>query len=165
MRQFSLLASFALLIAALGVFVAARNAPARAAARIGPTGGWTIHIDAKKHFGDAHPNEIAHHWCKPVRGMLECQIYDSDAKDAHLVAVEAIVKPEVYKSLGASEQALWHYHKTEIPKVDAKLPDMTPAQAKKMTAGMLETYGKVYVLWDPAASKLPLGQPSVTVLK
>lgn len=24
----------------------------------GPTQGWTLHIDAQKHFGDAHPAEI-----------------------------------------------------------------------------------------------------------
>ncbi|HLI96953.1 MAG TPA: hypothetical protein VKT72_12830 [Candidatus Baltobacteraceae bacterium] len=36
-------------------------ADARGAAAQGPTQGWTLHIDAQKHFGDAHPKEIAHH--------------------------------------------------------------------------------------------------------
>lgn len=136
------------------------------AASTNPTQGWTLHIDAQKHFGDAHPDEIAHHWCKPVSGGLtECQIYDSDATDARLVAVETIVSPAIYKSFSADEQAYWHYHKTEIPKVNATLPDMTPAEAAKTVAAITDTYGKVWVLWDPMASSNPIGAPTITVLK
>ena len=136
------------------------------AMKTSPATGWTVHIDAKKHFGDAHPNEIAHHWCKPTAGgMLECQIYDSDAANAHLVAVETIVSPAVYKTFDDTEKAMWHYHKDEIPKVSATMPDMTPAEAKKMTAQITETYGKIFVLWDPLTSKTPIGNPSVTILK
>ena len=137
-----------------------------AAASTNPTQGWNLHIDAQKHFGDAHPEEIAHHWCKPVSGGLtECQIYDSDAADARLVAVETIVTPAAYKSFSADEQAYWHYHKTEIPKVNATLPDMTPAEAAKTVAAITDTYGKVWVLWDPMTSSNPIGAPTITVLK
>lgn len=137
------------------------------AAATGPSQGWTIHIDAEKHFGDAHATEIAHHWCKPVSGgMTECQIYDSDAADAHLVGAETIVSPAVYKSFSPQEQALWHYHKTEIPKVNAKLPDMTPAQAKQLIAQISDTYGKIWIMYDPmSTNNLPTGQPAVVVLK
>lgn len=133
----------------------------------GPSQGWTIHIDAEKHFGDTHATEIAHHWCKPVSGgMTECQIYDSDASDARLVGVETIVSPAIYKSFSAQEQALWHYHKDEIPKVNAKLPDMTPAQAKQLVSQISDTYGKIWMLYDPlSTNNLPTGQPAVVVLK
>lgn len=138
-----------------------------AAAASGPTQGWTLHIDAQKHFGDANPTEIAHHWCKPVAGgMTECQIYDSDAPDAHLVEIETIVGPATYKSFSAQEQALWHYHKTEIPKVNATMPGTPPDQVKKIVASMLDTYGKVWMLYDPATTNnMPTGQPTVIVLK
>ena len=66
----SILAAFVLGMATLRVFYpgAAANA-----ASVNPSNGYTIHIDAQKHFGDAHPLEIAHHWCKPVRGLVaEC---------------------------------------------------------------------------------------------
>lgn len=154
----------------VGFFVHRQQAtPAVAAsmAATSPATGWSLHIDAKRHFGDAHPNEIAHHWCRATAGgMLECQIYDSDAPNAHLVAVEAIVQPGVYKSFSASEKALWHWHKTEVPKVDAKLPGMSPAQQAKVVAMILPTYGKVYVLYDPIATHgLPTGQPWVSILK
>lgn len=140
--------------------------PVAQAATTTPTTGWDLHIDAQKHFGDAHPTEIAHHWCKPVQGGLtECQIYDSDAPDARLVAVETIVSPATYQSFSPTEQALWHYHKVEIPKVNATLPDMTPDQAAKTLAAMSETYGKVWLLWDPMSNVNPTGTPIVVVLK
>ncbi|GAC1491771.1 MAG: hypothetical protein NVS2B8_20210 [Vulcanimicrobiaceae bacterium] len=136
-----------------------------AATSASPAAGWTIHIDAEKHFGDAHPSEIAHHWCKKVDGMLECQIYDADSPTAHLVAVETIVDPATYRSFEPVERARWHYHRDEIPKVNAKTPDMTAEESKKFVADVNETYGKVWVLWDPAAQPLPTGTPTLTILQ
>ncbi|MDQ6932621.1 MAG: OBAP family protein [Candidatus Eremiobacteraeota bacterium] len=131
-----------------------------------PTDGWTVHIDAEKHFGD-NPTEVAHHYCRNVAGgWLECQIYDSDRADAHLVGIETIVPPAIYKKLPANEQALWHWHKTEIPKVNATMPGMSPDEQKKMVAKISDTYGKVYIIFDPVSTNaLPLGNPTVTILK
>lgn len=147
----------------VGFSVAHRTASAESAK---PTEGWTVHIDAQKHFSE-NPNEVAHHFCKNVAGgWLECQIYDGDGSDAHLVSVEAIVSPAIYKSLPANEQALWHWHKTEIPKVNATMPDTPPDEQKKMIASMSDTYGKVYVIFDPITTHgLPIGTPTITVLK
>ena len=162
-RSYAALAAFAAVFSALGVGLAIRQQAADAA-KISPATGFTIHIDAKKHFA-AHPKEVAHHWCKPVAGgMIECQLYESDAANAHLVGVETVVQPGVYKKFSSDEQAKWHYHKTEIPKVDAKTPDMTPAEAKKLVAQLNPTYGKVYVLWDPMASAQPVGDPTITIV-
>lgn len=131
-----------------------------------PTLGWNLHIDAEQHFG-AHPKEIAHHWCKAVsNGLTECQIYDSDAPDAQLVAVETIVSPQTYHAYSPSEQAMWHWHKMEIPKVHATMPDLSPEDAKKTVEQISPTYGKIYLLFDPLATNdQPIGQPTVTVLK
>ena len=151
----------------LGVLVSRPHMQQAGAATTNPpSAGWNLHIDAQKHF-PGHPDEIAHHWCKPVsNGLIECQIYNSDAPDAQLVAVETIVQPGVYKAYPASEQALWHWHKTEIAKVNATLPDTPPDQAKKIVDQISPTYGKIYTLWDPMDNNgLPMGQPSVTVLK
>ncbi|MGC1379540.1 MAG: DUF1264 domain-containing protein [Candidatus Baltobacteraceae bacterium] len=163
------LIAFGLVLAFVAGAAADRYRPlsaAAAAATTSPTDGWTLHIDAEKHFGDAHPTEIAHHWCKNVAGgLVECQIYDSDAPDAHLVAVETVVAPAVYNSFPPAEQALWHYHKVEIPKVNATLPGMTPEEAAKALAAMSDTYGKVWLLWDPMVSVNPIGEPTVSILK
>jgi len=130
-----------------------------------PHAGFTLHIDAEKHF-PADEKKIAHHYCKQVRGgMFECQLYDSDEKDARLVGVETVVDTNTWKGFDKAEQGLWHYHKEEIPKINAKLPDLSEEEAKKVVEMLNETYGKVYLLWDPAKSDLPLGQPSISILK
>lgn len=130
-----------------------------------PSQGWLLHIDAQKHFGD-HPAEIAHHWCKAVaNGLTECQIYSSDAPNAQLVAVETIVAPAAYQSYSQSERAVWHYHKDEIPKVNATLPDLSAAEAAKVTNSIMDTYGKVWLLFDPQSTNdQPTGQPTITIL-
>lgn len=164
----TLVSAFALCLVFLAGFLAARSVPAAGAATgANPTQGWTLHIDAQKHFGDAHPTEIAHHWCKAVQnGLTECQLYSSDAPNATLIGVETIVSPTTYKSFPASEQALWHYHRDEIPKVNATMPDLSPDQAKKVTASIVDTYGKIWLLYDPmATNNQPIGQPTVTVLR
>ncbi len=152
---------------AVGVIVIASHhaSPAQAAMHPVPTGGYTLHIDADKHFGDAHPNEIAHHWCKSVSSsLIECLLYDSDAPTARLVGVETIVPASVWKTFSAAEQAMWHYHATELKKIHATLPDTPKDQQAKIIAMIKPTYGKVYILWDPLTSKAPIGQPTVVVL-
>ncbi len=139
--------------------------PAVLATDLKPTEGWTLHIDAKRHF-PSKPNLLAHHYCKEVSGGLtECQIYDSDRPDAKLVGVEVIVSPETYKTFSAAEKARWHYHKTEIPKVSATLPDLSPEEAAKVVKKLEGTYGKVYLLWDPGKGQPAVGQPSLSILK
>ena len=129
-----------------------------------PATGFTLHIDAKRHF-PGNPNFIAHHWCRPAGGITECQLYDSDNPNARLVGVEVVVPTATWKTYSQSERALWHYHRVEIPKVSATLPGMSPEQAKKVVASLLETYGKIYLLWDPSKLNQPMGQPWVYVLK
>jgi Protein of unknown function (DUF1264) len=139
--------------------------PAVLATDLKPTEGWTLHIDAKRHF-PSKPNLLAHHYCKEVSGGLtECQIYDSDRPDAKLVGVEVIVSPETYQTFSAAEKARWHYHKTEIPKVSATLPDLSPEEAAKVVKKIEGTYGKVYLLWDPGKGQPAVGQPSLSILK
>lgn len=129
-----------------------------------PSEGWTLHIDALLHF-PGKPSMIAHHYCKPVAGLIECQLYDSDAPDARLVGVETVVDAATWAKFPEAEKKMWHYHKTEIPKVSATLPDLSPEEAAKVVKSIEETYGKIYLLWDPGRQSLPTGNPSVTVLK
>lgn len=128
-----------------------------------PTDGWTLHVDAKKHVPNM-PNTIAHHYCKKLTAdFIECQLYDSDKPDAKLFGVEVIVTKETWSKFPAEEKALWHYHKDEIPKVDAKFPDMSAEESEKVMKDIEETYGKVYILWDPNKGQ-PVGKPLVSVL-
>jgi len=162
-----------LLAVAIGAGLAAYRASAADSASSGamtpaaksPAKGFTLHIDALKHFpGD--PKAVAHHWCRPAEGgITECALFDSDAADAQLVGVEVVVPTATWKTYSKTEQALWHYHRVEIPKVSATLPGMSPAEAKKVVDSLLETYGKIYLLWDPTKGTAPTGQPSIYVLK
>ena len=128
-----------------------------------PTDGWTLHIDANKHIPKI-PDMIAHHYCKPVSGGLtECQLYDSDKPDARLIGVEVVVDKETWKKFSKEEKALWHYHKTELLKVEPMLPDVSAEEGAKTLKSMEETYGKVYILWNPAESE-PIGNPVVSIL-
>ena len=131
-----------------------------------PSDGWALHIDARKHFtDDFNKDPIAHHYCKPVSGGLtECQLYDSDGPDARLVGIETIMSKEMYEKLPADEKKMWHYHKDEIGKVDAKLPDLSPEEAAKVVESIQETYGKIFIFWNPSQTDLPVGQPHVTII-
>ena len=152
----------AVMLACLAIVISRQ--PGRADATK-PTDGWSLHIDAKLHF-PGKPEMIAHHYCKPVSGGLtECQLYDSDAADARLVGAEVIIAPEVYKKITAAEKKMWHYHKIEIPKVSATLPDLSQEEAAKVVKSIEETYGKIYLLWDPGVATVPTGRPTVTILK
>ena len=135
------------------------------AASINPSEGFTLHVDADKHYA-AHPNERIHHWCKQIsKDFIECQLYTSDAPDAELVGIETIVSPRVYGTFSTEEKQLWHWHKYEVPRVNASLPDLSKDDAAKVVAKLLPTYGKIYILWDPMTDPNPIGQPIVTILK
>ena len=150
------------LVVCLGV-AAAQEKEAPAATK--PSDGWTLHIDAKRHIPKM-PDMVVHHYCKQVSGGLtECQLYDSDKPDARLIGVEMVVDAATYKKFSKKEKALWHYHKTEIPKVNAELPDLSAEEAAKTLKSMEETYGKVYILWNPAKSEAPIGKPVISVLQ
>jgi hypothetical protein len=126
-----------------------------------PTTGYDLHIDAKYHFaGDGQA--IAHHYCKQVAGgLVECQIYDGEGPDARLVGIEIVVDAATYQSFPPEEQALWHYHRQELPLVEATLPDLAEADAATVVESLQETYGKVYLLWDPTTQDMPMGEPVV----
>ena len=154
----------AVLLVALVAVVTAK-APQVPAAPMRPSEGFTLHVDAKLHF-PGKPEMIAHHWCKAVAGgLIQCQLYDSDNPDARLVGVEVVVPAATYRSFPSAERGMWHYHKTEIPKASATLPDLSAEEAAKVAKSLEETYGKIYLLWDPSRSQLPIGKPSVTIIK
>ena len=153
-------AVFAFLVLLLGNVFAQEKATAGVTK---PTEGWTLHIDAKRHIPKM-PDMIAHHYCKPVSGGLtECLLFDSDKPDARLIGIEVVVDKETWKKFSKEEKRLWHYHKIEIPKVEAVLPDVSPEESAKVIKSMEETYGKVYILWDPV-KKEQLGKPQVSIL-
>ena len=156
--------SLALTIAIAAALSLRSAHPATAMDKMYPSAGYTIHVDAIKHF-PGNRSAVAHHFCRPAAGgILECQLYASDKPDARLVGVEVIVPAAMWKTFDKTEQARWHYHRWEIPRVNARMPDVSKAEAAKTVASLMETYGKVYLLWDPTSSNAPTGNPQISIV-
>ena len=85
-----------------------------------------------------------------------------DAK-AHFPGDPAAIAHHHCKAVagGLSECLLFASDDPDAPLVDVQLPEMTAEEAAEVAASLEETYGKVYLLWDPTASDLPTGQPFV----
>jgi hypothetical protein len=43
------------------------------------------------------------------------------------------------------------------------LPDLSPEEAAPIVESLQETYGKLYLLWDPTVEDLPVGEPSLSL--
>jgi hypothetical protein len=142
-----------------GLHTGAQESPAAAK----PNQGFDLHVDAKLHFpGD--PDAIAHHFCKNVSGgMIECLLFASEEPDARIVGVEVIVTAETWASFPPEEQMLWHYHREEIPVVEATMPELTAEEAAPIVEQLMETYGKLYLLWDPTVGDQPIGSPTLSL--
>jgi hypothetical protein len=75
-----------------------------------------------------------------------------------------IIGADAHAALPDDEKAVWHYHKEEIPKVSVTLPDLSAEEGAKVLKDVEETYGKIYLLWDPGNSDEPVGNPSVAIV-
>ncbi len=125
-----------------------------------PAQGFALHIDAKKHINEL-PEYVVHHYCKNIDSqVIQCMLFDSDAPNAHVIGVETIISPEIYTQLPEAEKSSWHYHKDEIPLVDAKLPGLSDEEIEKVVAAVENTYGRVVIFWVPG-TPAPMGMPSV----
>src|SRR5436853_7775004 len=104
-----------IVIAAFVLLGASQRAPA---GNPKPSEGWTLHIDALLHF-PGKPGMVAHHYCKPVQGLIECQLYDSDAPNARLVGVETIVDAATYAKCPEADRRRWYHPKAGAAKLSA----------------------------------------------
>lgn len=125
-----------------------------------PAHDFTLHIDAIKHINEM-PDYVVHHSCKTLdEDYIQCLLFDSDLPNAHVIGVETIISPEVYAQLPEEERSSWHYHKDEIPLVDAKLPGLSDEEIARVVAAVENTYGRVVIFWNPGEIA-PMGVPSV----
>ncbi|HHZ71083.1 MAG TPA: DUF1264 domain-containing protein [Methylococcaceae bacterium] len=132
-----------------------------------------LHIQAIRHLkpdtddvNDPKLQTIVHHHCKAYDdGTLICMMFHSGMKDQDKpIGFEYIITGEQYASLDKAEQRYWHYHKTEIPRAHATLPDLTAEEAGPLLGPIGSTYGKVIYFQKPG-DKLPLGEPYILVVQ
>lgn len=129
-----------------------------------------LHIQAIRHImpeGDnSRLNVIVHHHCKGYDdGTFTCLMFPTGMKDQDKPhGFEYIIPTDQYNTLPAKEKRYWHYHKTEIPRAKAELPDLTDEELQALLPALNETYGKVIYTWK-LGDEFPIGEPSVLIVQ
>jgi hypothetical protein len=134
-----------------------------------------LHIEAIRHIdpnatqGNQQQqdifNLIVHHHCKVYDDMTAtCLLFPTGMNDQDkLYGIEYVIPANQYNTLPEEEKKYWHYHLTELPRVNATLPDMTAEEAAKVKPTLDETYGKVVYFWQ-YGDELPIGEPKAVII-
>lgn len=134
-----------------------------------------LHIEAINHLnpnmtsshnGTDVRNLIVHHHCKMYDDMsAACLLFPTGMNDQDKpYGIEYVITSQQYQELPQEEKKYWHYHLTELPKVNATLPDLTSEEAAKLKPILDETYGKVIYFWQ-YGDKYPIGEPQVVIIQ
>lgn len=128
------------------------------------------HIDPNSTQGNQQQqqdifNLIVHHHCKVYDDMTAtCLLFPTGMNDQDkLYGIEFVIPTNQYNTLPEEEKKYWHYHLTELPRVNATLPDMTAEEAAKVKPILDETYGKVVYFWQ-YGDELPIGEPKAVII-
>jgi hypothetical protein len=103
--------------------------------------------------------------CKVYDDMTAtCLLFPTGMNDQDkLYGIEYVIPANQYNTLPEEEKKYWHYHLTELPRVNATTPDMTAEEAAKVKPILDETYGKVVYFWQ-YGDKLPIGEPKAIII-
>src|ERR687897_1721655 len=134
-----------------------------------------LHIEAINHLnpnmtsshnGTDVRNLIVHHHCKMYDDMsAACLLFPTGMNDQDKpYGIEYVITSQQYQELPQEEKRYWHYHLTELPKVNATLPDMTAEEAAAVKPVLDETYGKVVYFWQ-YGDELPIGEPRAIIIE
>ncbi len=117
------------------------------------------------HFYSGNPEAQmeAHHFCSVVNDeVIQCVIYDGNARSARLMGVEYIVSRQLFESLPAGEKALWHSHVHEVKSGQLVAPGIPSVAEQALMEQLVGTYGKTWHTWHTDLQKeLPLGVPQL----
>ncbi|GAB4827130.1 hypothetical protein Ancab_034018 [Ancistrocladus abbreviatus] len=108
--------------------------------------------------------ETHHYLSRLNHEFLQCPIYDSDHPAARLIGVEYIISDDLFESLPADEQKLWHSHAYEI-KAGLWVNPGTPEFVQRHEVqNLAKTYGKFWCTWQvDRGDLLPVGEPALMV--
>lgn len=111
-------------------------------------------------------NVIVHHHCKLYDDMSAvCLLFPTGMDDQDKpYGIEFVIPTAMYNTLPEEEKKYWHYHLTELPRVNATLPDMTAEEAAAVKPVLDETYGKVIYFWQ-YGDELPIGEPTAVIIE
>jgi hypothetical protein len=133
-----------------------------------------LHIEANNHIDPNNTNAndtnvldlIVHHHCKVYDDMTAaCLLFPTGMGDQDKpYGFEYVITSEQFNELPEEEKKFWHYHLTELPKVNAKLPDMSEEEATYVKPILDETYGKIVYFWQ-YGDKYPIGEPKIVIIE
>lgn len=105
----------------------------------------------------------AHHYCSIVNDdLIQCVIYDGNAKDARLMGVEYIISAKLFAGLPAAEKPLWHSHAYEVKSGELIAPRIPLPAEHALMEKIVTTYGKTWHTWHTDLHQdLPYGVPQL----
>jgi Protein of unknown function (DUF1264) len=110
--------------------------------------------------GDKQKQIRTAHYCKQVNpDMFQCLLYDGNGPNARVIGIEYVVTDKLFKTLPASEQALWHPHDSEVESELLVLPGLAEDKQKEILSTLKTTHGKTWQVWPNLADQVPLGKP------
>ncbi|MFP5407466.1 MAG: DUF1264 domain-containing protein, partial [Gammaproteobacteria bacterium] len=98
-----------------------------------------------------HPEQQmeAHHYCHQVNeDFAQCVLFDGNSKTANLTGIEYIVSERLFASLPEGERKFWHPHNGEILSGQLVAPGIPEAAEKALMKGKMNSYGKMWHVWN-----------------
>ena len=129
-----------------------------------PIGAINAYLDGFHFYNGRMEQQMeAHHYCAILNeDVIQCVIYDGNAKDAKLMGVEYIVSERLFAGLPADEKSLWHSHVHEVKSGQLIAPGIPQAAEHALMAKLIRTYGKTWHTWHTdSGDRLPLGVPQL----
>lgn len=105
----------------------------------------------------------AHHFCSVLNeDVIQCVIFDANAKNAKLMGVEYIISEELFTGLPAGEKSLWHSHVHEVKSGQLVAPGIPDIAERELMEKIVRTYGKTWHTWHTNRHQtLPYGVPQL----
>lgn len=105
----------------------------------------------------------AHHYCAILNDdVIQCVIYDGNARDAKLMGVEYVISAKLFETLPEAERALWHSHVHEVKSGQLIAPGIPDVAERELMKKLVGTYGKTWHTWHTDLGQaLPIGVPQL----
>jgi len=118
------------------------------------------------HFQSGHMSHQmeAHHFCAQLNeDLIQCVLYDGNAKDSRMIGIEYVISEKAFKALPEEEKRMWHSHVYEVKSGMLVGPGMPEAAEHDLLSKLISTYGKTWHTWNMDSMKkdMPLGVPDL----
>jgi hypothetical protein len=129
-----------------------------------PVDALNVYLDGFHFYnGNMQGQMEAHHYCANLNeDLIQCVIFDGNAKAAKLMGVEYVVSARLFATLPETEKALWHSHVHEVKSGQLIAPGIPDVAEHELMEKLLGTYGKTFHTWHTDMQhELPVGVPKL----